>query len=144
MATEEELLAQGRHEQQIKIGALTIPVTVDSTATGTACRVWEGGIALGRHLYAAYPSDWWRGRRILELGAGTALPSICCAALGASVTVTDQRSAIDAVGNNVRRAGKALGLKSVPVVRELDWGDCQAAKALGAPFDVVIGELLFR
>ncbi len=72
--------------------------------------LWPAAIALAHEL-AARPL---RGVRVLELGAGTGLPGIVAAALGASVVQTDRNAAalavcrMNAEGNGVvleQRAG---------------------------------------
>ena len=49
--------------------------------------LWAASIALA-HEVAARPSEF-RGANVLELGAGTGLPGIAAASLGANVTQTD-------------------------------------------------------
>ena len=53
--------------------------------------LWPGAIALA-HEIAARP-DAARGLRVLELGAGTGLPGIVAASLGAHVVQTDKQQA---------------------------------------------------
>jgi predicted nicotinamide N-methyase len=50
--------------------------------------LWPSAIALAREV--AGRADEFRGRRALELGAGTGLPGIVAASLGASVVQTDK------------------------------------------------------
>jgi predicted nicotinamide N-methyase len=53
--------------------------------------LWPAAIALAREIVAR--ADAVRGRRILELGAGTGLPGIVAASLGARVVQTDSQQA---------------------------------------------------
>jgi len=64
--------------------------------------LWPGAIALA-HEIAARP-DAPRGLRVLELGAGTGLPGIVAAKLGAHVVQTDkQQAALSLGGINAER-----------------------------------------
>ena len=68
--------------------------------------LWPSGIALA-HDVAARPGDF-RGRAVLELGAGTGLPGIVAASLGAGVTQTDKHAlALELCAANGRRNGVA-------------------------------------
>jgi len=53
--------------------------------------LWPSAIALAHEI--AERADEMRGRRVLELGAGTGLPGIVAASLGASVVQTDRHPA---------------------------------------------------
>ena len=62
-----------------------------SIAASTGMVVWEGSWVLIEAL--SDPEHWLsarlRGRRVVELGAGTGLLGLCAAAAGASVLLTD-------------------------------------------------------
>ena len=59
-----------------------------SSSTGSA--VWGGGVALQHYMESELGSDYFRGKRVLELGTGTGLVSVTAAALGADVVATDR------------------------------------------------------
>ena len=91
--------------------------------------LWPSAIALA-HEIAARPDDA-RGRHVLELGAGTGLPGIVAASLGARVVQTDrQRAALSLCRLNVER-------NAVPGVehRIADW----AAWTDATRYDWIIG-----
>lgn len=68
--------------------------------------LWPAAIALA-HEIATRPEEF-RGRSVLELGAGTGLPGIVAASLGASVTQTDrQELALHVCQLNGERNGAA-------------------------------------
>ena len=67
--------------------------------------LWPSGVALA----AAVVGRSLRGRRVLELGCGLGLASICAALAGGKVTATDWFApATDAAGQNARRNGVAI------------------------------------
>jgi methyltransferase-like protein 23 len=76
-------------------GAVVTPDDELSYLDGPAKRLpygvvlWPGAIALAHEI--ANRSDAFRGRRVLELGAGTGLPGIVAASLGAQVVQTDRQ-----------------------------------------------------
>ncbi len=59
------------------------------------------GLRLARHL-VKNRSDVIRGARILELGSGTGVVGITCAALGGHVILTDQESILQGTFDNVQ------------------------------------------
>ena len=72
------------------------------------------------------------GRRIVELGAGLGLPSLCAAIGGADVTATDWYApAVAFIRHNADRNGAPLR------ALEVDWRDPPAA-LMQTPFDLVI------
>jgi len=89
--------------------------------------LWRSGVALARELDGEL-----RGRRVVELGCGLALPSIAAARLGATVLATDEDP--EAVELAVRNAE----LNGVPIeAATLDWSS--PAELLDrAPFDMVL------
>jgi predicted nicotinamide N-methyase len=90
--------------------------------------LWRSGVALAREL-AGMPL---RGRRVVELGCGLALPSLAAARAGASVLATDaDAEAVGLVARNARANG--VGVETM----RLDWHrpDALAARA---PFDLVL------
>ena len=68
------------------------------------------------------------GRSVLEIGAGTGYVGLIAAALGASVTFTDQPQLLELLRKNVERNALAGA-----GVAELTWGDEAALRALAGP-----------
>jgi len=110
----------------------------EEDATGRV--VWPAAHALAAHL-CAHP-DLVRGRRVVELGAGTGLVGLVAAALGAAeVVLTDLPSTLPLLASNARRNATAGGGRAR--VAELRWG-----AELAGDFDgchVVIGcEIVYQ
>uniref|UniRef100_A0A3Q3AVU0 EEF1A lysine methyltransferase 3 n=1 Tax=Kryptolebias marmoratus TaxID=37003 RepID=A0A3Q3AVU0_KRYMA len=88
---------------------------------GVAAPVWEAALHLCRYLEDE--SVELRGRRIIELGAGTGLVGILAARLGAEVTLTDLPLALPQLQANVSANTPSDGWPSVPpTVLPLSWG----------------------
>ncbi|XP_025904875.1 protein N-lysine methyltransferase METTL21A isoform X2 [Nothoprocta perdicaria] len=102
---------------------------------GVAAVVWDAAVVLSTFLEAG--SIDLRDRHVLELGAGTGLPGIVAALLGARVTLTDRADALELLEANVR---DNLPPEALPraAVRELAWGQGLGAFPAGA-FDLVLG-----
>lgn len=79
--------------------------------------LWPAAIALANDVAARAPA--FRGARVLELGAGSGLPGLVAAALGARVTQTDRHELALAL---CRRNGARNGLATIDH-RLADWAD---------------------
>ena len=102
----------------------------DHTGLG---RVWPASIVLCRWL-AAHPADV-EGRRVLELGAGTGLPSLLCAKLNAQqVVATD---CTQAVVDRPPRAAAACAAGRHEVAC-LPWENSETLLAAAASVDMVL------
>jgi predicted nicotinamide N-methyase len=88
--------------------------------------VWPSGVLLAEHVAARD----FRGRRVLELGAGLGLPSLAAALRGADVLATDWADdAVALLAANAARNGIALRAE---VVR---WDE---AERFGGDWDLVL------
>lgn len=91
--------------------------------------LWRSGVALARE--ADDPATL-RGRRVVELGCGLALPSLAAARAGAIVLATDAcPEALELVAHNARSNGVRVETAA------LDWSDPKVLLEL-APFDFVL------
>lgn len=91
--------------------------------------LWPAAIALAHEIAAR--ADGFRGARVLELGAGTGLPGIVAASLGADVLQTDRQEMAMSV---CRRNGARNGVHSIRH-RLVDWTEWEDE----ARYDWIIG-----
>ncbi|KAK7943966.1 methyltransferase-domain-containing protein [Apiospora aurea] len=110
----------------------------------TGFRTWEGALHLATYLLSAAGQDLIRGKKVLELGAGTGFLAILCGKQLAAkhVTTTDgDEGVVEALKENVALNG--LDEKKVEATK-LWWGDdlkgtwveCECETE---PYDVVVG-----
>ena len=79
--------------------------------------LWPAGFVLAQHV-ASVCGHRWRGKTVLELGAGIGVPSLAAAECGAVVTATDlEHRALALIEANALDNG--LGVTS----RRFDWSD---------------------
>jgi predicted nicotinamide N-methyase len=84
---------------------------------------------------------------VLELGAGTALPSIFCSHLGHKVIITDIKKNIEFIKNIINENSFENEVSALPIVKELNWENnehIESIKIISEYFDVIIGsELIY-
>ncbi|KDO26109.1 hypothetical protein SPRG_08470 [Saprolegnia parasitica CBS 223.65] len=80
--------------------------------------VWDAGVVLSHYL-DTLGSITMKGKRLVELGAGTALPSIIAARLGANVVATDMSDVLPYT--NAAIAANTTQCDAIQAV-ELVWG----------------------
>jgi predicted nicotinamide N-methyase len=95
--------------------------------------LWRSGLALAREL----EGEALRGRRVVELGCGLAVPSIAAARAGASVLTTD---ACDEALALARRNARANGVRIETAA--VDWAAPGELVRRG-PFDLVLAADVF-
>lgn len=100
--------------------------------------LWPAAIALAHEV--ASRAEAFKATRVLELGAGTGLPGIVAASLGASVIQTDRHELAMSV---CKRNGERNGVQSIEY-RLADWTDWTDTECydwiLGS--DILYGEIL--
>lgn len=112
--------------------------------------VWNGAQLLADYEARILgPSGYFEGKRVIELGCGTALPSIVASRFGvSSVLATDGSSdVVERAKHNIERnllgapppAANSSGASSLISCRKLLWtGNGVVAKELESAFDVVL------
>jgi predicted nicotinamide N-methyase len=130
----EERVAAGQHKFDIvRPRSAEDLIDEDEYAVDERLPYWAELWPSGRALAAALATRAVAGLRVVELGAGLAIPSFVAAAGGASVIATDwYEPAIDFIRFNARRLG--LRLETLLV----DWRDPGPELLAAAPFDLVI------
>jgi predicted nicotinamide N-methyase len=91
--------------------------------------LWASAIALAHEI--ASRTDFFRGKQVLELGAGTGLPGIIAASLGAQVLQTDRSELAMSVSKRNIELNKVQTLEQ----RLVDWTDWNDDKR----YDWIIG-----
>ena len=79
--------------------------------------MWPSGIALAHEILAR--GDEFRGKSVVELGAGTGLPGIVASSLGARVVQTDRHEVAMAI---CKRNGERNGASAIEY-RQVDWSE---------------------
>mmetsp|Transcript_26381 Transcript_26381/g.84546 ORF Transcript_26381/g.84546 Transcript_26381/m.84546 type:complete len:311 (+) Transcript_26381:202-1134(+) len=123
------------------------PGTFDDGFDGldTGCTVWDAARATAEQLLAGRRplARLVAGKRVVELGSGTGLAGLACAAAGAShVTLTDLPCRLPLLRRNVRANGWLATLGGCGLAcSALDWGSDDLPARLSAlgDFDVLVG-----
>ncbi|KAM9820705.1 protein N-lysine methyltransferase METTL21A [Neosynchiropus ocellatus] len=112
-----------------------IRLSQDWKTHGVAAVVWDAAVVLCVYLEMGLVE--LRGKKAIELGAGTGLVGIVAALLGARVTITDRKQALDLLALNVK-ANVPTHLERSAVVSELSWGEGLDSFPAGG-FELVLG-----
>ncbi|XP_004506058.1 uncharacterized protein [Cicer arietinum] len=111
--------------------------------------VWDASLVFAKFLErncrkGRFSPAKLKGKRVIELGAGCGVSGFGMALLGCDVTVTDQKEVLPILQRNVDRNISRVMQKNPESfgsikVAELQWGDESHVKAVGPPFDYIIG-----
>uniref|UniRef100_A0A914W7S7 Uncharacterized protein n=1 Tax=Plectus sambesii TaxID=2011161 RepID=A0A914W7S7_9BILA len=114
--------------------SLNVTIEQNWNDNGVAGVLWDSAIILAR--YVATHRQLVVAKRVLELGAGTGLPSMAAVHAGASsVIATDIPSAIDLLQGNIARN---VPSNSPVTVRPLIWGR-PLDQQINLPVDLILG-----
>ena len=99
-------------------------------ACGAGAVVWEAAEATLAYLESAFAPTGLQGKAVVELGAGTGVIGLACAAMGARVTLTDLETALPLLRANAEqnyaatRAHHSLTRRLEPIeIKALPWGE---------------------
>jgi len=97
--------------------------------------VWPCSIVLAEYIWQN--RQRFAGARVLEIGAGTALPGVVAAKIGAAVVLTDREDQPQVL-ENMRRTCTLNGISCE--IQGLSWGQWNAASfTLRHPLQIVLG-----
>ncbi|KAM5228943.1 protein N-lysine methyltransferase METTL21A isoform 2-T2 [Ctenodactylus gundi] len=113
----------------------TIRIRQDWRQLGVAAVVWDAAVVLSTYLELGAVE--LKGLSAVELGAGTGLVGIVAALLGAHVTITDRKVALEFLTSNVQ-ANLPPHVQPKAVVKELTWGQ-NLEKFSPGEFDLILG-----
>jgi predicted nicotinamide N-methyase len=102
----------------------TTTTTAADHAVRTANTVWDASLTLARHL--EQQADTLRGKHILELGAGQAIPSMAAAILGGHVTATDAPNAMENLQRVIQLYTETHPSYPTIHIQALDWQDARS------------------
>lgn len=127
------------------------PDSAAGSDLGLGATVWDCAIILANYLPTYALARPLSSFSVLELGAGTGLPALAAASLGAPrVTLTDLPHLLPGLARNVRDNTAGDGAGAIPAssdvrVAALEWGRDEQADALELrPFDLVLmSDLLY-
>mmetsp|Transcript_2308 Transcript_2308/g.4430 ORF Transcript_2308/g.4430 Transcript_2308/m.4430 type:complete len:231 (+) Transcript_2308:16-708(+) len=106
---------------------------VKNSDKGTGLNVWDGAVVLAKYLEHAVQMQ---GANVVELGAGTGVVGLACAALEASiVTITDLEYCLENIRANIALNTELPGQIAA---LELDWFVDSAADKLPPNVDYVV------
>ncbi|XP_068458026.1 histone-arginine methyltransferase METTL23 [Clinocottus analis] len=116
--------------------SVTIPEVLDPHY---GMYVWPCAVVLAQYLWAQRGA--LRGKTVLELGAGVALPGVVAARCGARVTLTDGAQTPRCL-ENCRRSCEANGLRGVKVL-PLSWGGVSPELLALPELQLILGSDVF-
>ncbi|KAL6086339.1 hypothetical protein STEG23_000137 [Scotinomys teguina] len=99
---------------------------------GVAARVWDAALSLCNYFESQNVD--FRGKKVIELGAGTGIVGILAALQGGDVTITDLPLALEQIQDNVRTNMPSGGRAKVCA---LSWGIDQ--HGFPGNYDLVLG-----
>ncbi|KAK7257675.1 hypothetical protein RIF29_31819 [Crotalaria pallida] len=136
-------------EMPLEVLGHELQFSQDPNSKHLGTTVWDASLVFTKFLErncrkGRFSPAKLKGKRVIELGAGCGVSGFGMALLGCDVIVTDQKEVLPLLQRNVERNISRVMQKnpesfgSIKVL-ELDWGDKSHIKAVGPPFDYIIG-----
>lgn len=100
--------------------------------------VWDSSLILIHYFENTddFPLNFFRGKRILELGAGTGIISIVLSKLSPSkIIVTDMEKMLPLINENLKKNNCS---DNIVEAKQLLWGNKEQLNAMKPPFDILI------
>lgn len=118
----------------------------ESLTLGTGVAVWDAGRVLASLVSSEPHSPLRTGSSVLELGSGTGVVGLACAAAGASrVVLSDLSRMLPLLRDNAAATNSLLSRGPVVTVAELEWGVTDLSGFIASHFpdqaepDVIVG-----
>jgi predicted nicotinamide N-methyase len=103
---------------------------------GTGAVVWPAAHVLAKFIECRYPEGLC-GYTVCDIGSGTGCVGLVAAALGATVTLTDQNSVEELIAHNIELCTSSHIVPPGRVrFREYSWGD--TPRFVEIPFDIIL------
>ncbi|XP_028192605.1 protein-lysine methyltransferase METTL21D-like isoform X2 [Glycine soja] len=136
-------------EMPLEVMGHELQFSQDPNSKHLGTTVWDASLVFVKFLErncrkGKFSPAKLKGKRVIELGAGCGVSGIGMALLGYDVIVTDQKEVLPLLQRNVERNISRIMQKNPESfgsikVAELQWGDESHIKAVGPPFDYIIG-----
>ncbi|XP_027909151.1 protein N-lysine methyltransferase METTL21A isoform X1 [Vigna unguiculata] len=136
-------------EMPLEVLGHDLQFSQDPNSKHLGTTVWDASLVFAKFLErncrrGRFSPAKLKGKRVIELGAGCGVSGFGMALLGCDVIVTDQKEVLPLLERNVERNISRVMQKNPETfgsikVAELQWGDESHIKAVGPPFDYIIG-----
>ncbi|XP_067948497.1 protein N-lysine methyltransferase METTL21A-like [Watersipora subatra] len=98
---ENNVLPQHKPYKHFQFGSNKISIRQNWAHDGVAGIVWDAAVVMCEYIVSN--TEFFKGKNVLELGAGTGLAGLCAYLQGASVLLTDREESIGILKENVMR-----------------------------------------
>ena len=125
-------------QQTIESRTITIVAQEDLNSDQYPIFTWKSSLVLVLYLYS--DPKIIRRKHVLELGAGTAIPSVLSAKFGATKVYITERAGEDEMLNNIVDVMKLNKIDPTSFrVFGYNWGDRFDSSVIDHPIDVILG-----
>jgi len=120
--------------REIEFGEHTVKISQDFGGE-LGATVWDSALVLLHYFEneQVFGGNFFKNKRVIELGAGTGVVGICAAILGAQVTLTDREELLTRL---IQKNAKENNVENLVTTHILEWG--ADVSPLNPPFDVIL------